>query len=237
LSVFARTEGSNDWSNETTCFITQGKCTFQTNHATTFAAREAVIETNENIGDTDSSENINDTQKAYIRSWKAYQYENTNGGSCDTKMKVTIKGRHFSNKAKVEIGGKEASLVNVKNSRNLTATFCLSKMLNSKTALKRIISVKNINAKIAKAKKKINLRTIGFKPGSLELNASSTDGIKDIQRALFSLEYLKKPYKAGKFDSDTQAAIITFQKKNNIPATGYFGILTKAKLEQKIISS
>jgi hypothetical protein len=39
LSVLYRSEGLTQWNSETTCLVASGLCTFQTNHATTFAAR------------------------------------------------------------------------------------------------------------------------------------------------------------------------------------------------------
>jgi len=40
LTAYYRSEGSTVWNIETTCLITDGNCTFQTSHATTFATRK-----------------------------------------------------------------------------------------------------------------------------------------------------------------------------------------------------
>ena len=40
LTTYYRNEGSTGWNTETTCLITDGNCTFQTSHATTFATRK-----------------------------------------------------------------------------------------------------------------------------------------------------------------------------------------------------
>ena len=40
LTTYYRSEGSTVWNTETTCLITDGNCTFQTSHATTFATRK-----------------------------------------------------------------------------------------------------------------------------------------------------------------------------------------------------
>jgi hypothetical protein len=45
LTAYYRAEGSAEWLVETTCVVTGGNCTFQTTHATTFAARENVTAT------------------------------------------------------------------------------------------------------------------------------------------------------------------------------------------------
>jgi hypothetical protein len=56
LKVWSRTEGSTTWNEETTCLVVNGKCAFQTNHATTFAVVQDVV-VSSNTQQTSSSNN------------------------------------------------------------------------------------------------------------------------------------------------------------------------------------
>ncbi len=108
-----------------------------------------------------TSENTEEEEEeeAKIASWKAYKYSDPNG-NCIQKLKIIITGKHFDKKAEVKIGNKKASSVKVNSGKKLTAKFCLDKLLDIKTDLKRKITVTNPDADIATAKKKINLSNI-----------------------------------------------------------------------------
>ena len=165
--------------------------------------------------------------KARIDSWNYSLF--TDQSSCPQKLKLTIKGKHFDDGAKVKIGGKEASSVNVKNSKKIVAKFCLEKLLNNKLGTKHTVSVKNPDTDTEKADEKINLSVIingDFDPNTVA-------GIKNIQTALIKLGYLDQQYITGIYGPITTAAVQKFQGDNGIPQTGFVGPMTKAKLEEK----
>lgn len=95
-------------------------------------------------------------EKAKITSWTAAPYS-TPTTTCVQRLKLNIKGKYFSKDADVSIGGKKSSAVHKKSSRELTAAFCLDKLLQVKTDLKRTISVTNPDTDTEKADKKIDL--------------------------------------------------------------------------------
>lgn len=178
--------------------------------------------------------NNNNPQKAHIDSWTAYQYQDQNGGSCQTKLKLTIEGKYFKKDAEVRIGGKKASSVNVKNSKRLTAKFCLSKLLDVQTDHKRVISVTNPDTNTEKADKKINLDDIGYDMSAEDFNSQTVEGVKSIQTALVQLGLLDSRYITGIYGPITTEAVRKFQEQNGLPTTGFVGPLTKAKLEEKL---
>jgi hypothetical protein len=58
LQVVFQREGDTSWSDETTCLILNGNCTFQTTHATTFTVLENVAQVSNNNNNNNSSSNI-----------------------------------------------------------------------------------------------------------------------------------------------------------------------------------
>lgn len=193
---------------------------------------------------TDDTEDEPDRAKDI--SWKAEKYTDPNK-SCSERLKLTIKGKNFDKDAEVSIGGKESSSVNVKNSKELTAKFCLEKLLNDKVDQKRKITVKNPDTKKGEANKQIDLGdlTSGNEVAGVSITntqISSTgdydqktkEGAKQIQEALNKLGYLDAENITSTFGSITMEAVKKFQSDNGIEATGFVGELTKAKLAEKI---
>jgi hypothetical protein len=111
------------------------------------------------VGSQSSSNNDNgnsdESQKAKIDSWSASPY--TAQSSCTEKLKLTIKGKHFTNDTEVEIGNTEASTVDKKSSQKITANFCLTKLLAIQTDHQRSVTVKNPDTGRDEADKKIDL--------------------------------------------------------------------------------
>ena len=54
LRVFYRNEGSSNWLQETTCLVSNSSCSFQTNHATTFAVVQNEVISNNNSSNSSS---------------------------------------------------------------------------------------------------------------------------------------------------------------------------------------
>ena len=212
LSVFYRLENDTNWNSETTCTVSNGLCTFQTTHTTTFRA--------------DGSEE--EATNAHIDSWTAEQYTNPNT-KCTNRLKLTIKGKHFDKNATVKIGNKEASSVEKKDKNKLVAKFCLDKLLNIKTDLERNITVTNPDADKKKAKKEINLSDFTNNPNTANTNNSS-EYIKSIQRKLVELNLLEERYITGFYGPITTEAVRKFQEQNGIQQTGSLGPETKSKL-------
>ena len=228
LHIFSREDTSESgWEPIDTCVVADGVCSFGIDHASYFAASEQ-----DSIAE--GEENNAENQDAYIASWKAYQYENNSGVACPVKLKLTIKGKHFDKDAEVRIGGKKASSVNVKNSKNLTAKFCLSKLLDVQTDHKRVVSVTNPDTDRGEANKKINLDNIGYNMSTEDFNSQTTEGVKNIQTALVQLGFLDKQYITGIYGLITTEAVRKFQEQNGLPATGFFGPLSEAKLQEKM---
>ena len=78
---------------------------------------------------------------------------------------------------------KHPQLTNRKSSQEIVAKFCLVKLLNVKTDLRRAISVTNPDADKKKAKKQINLGKLTITNISNPANDNS-EYIKSIQRKL-----------------------------------------------------
>ena len=112
-----------------------------------------------------------------------------------------------------------------KSSKEITAKFCLEKLLKTKTSLKKNIRVINPDAKAEKADKKINLADF----------TSSTPQYqtKDIQTILAKLKYLDSQYVTGIYGPITTNAVKAFQKDNKLKQTGLVDSETWAKLEKK----
>lgn len=207
-----------DWTTDGivdpgTCIVSaEGICSFQTTKASDFVA----------LDEEDESE------KAHIDSWKAFQYENPNV-KCIQRLKLEIKGKHFDKNAEVRIGNKEASSVNRKSSKEITAKFCLEELLNIKTNFKRTISVTNPDADKEKADKEIDLDNL-FSINSSGFDQSTPEGVKNIQKALVKLGYLDSQYVTGNYGPLTTEAVKKFQADNGLPQTGFVGPLTRAKL-------
>lgn len=211
---------STDWEIIGTCLVTDGNCSFSVNHASFFGISER-----DDLGD--------DSEKAHIDSWKAYQYEDASK-NCSSRLKLVIKGKHFDKDATVEIGNHKASSVNKKSSKELVAKFCLEKIWNDKAGKKKTIEVTNPDADTEKADKKINLDDIGYDLSAEDFDTQTVEGIKNVQTALVELGLLEEKYITGVYGSITTEAVRKFQEQNGLPATGYCGPLTKAKLEDKV---
>jgi surface protein len=126
----------------------------------------------DNDAESDNGTSSNQLVRAYIKSWSAYQYTDQNK-SCDERLKLKIKGKHFDKDIQVFAGGHEASSVDVKSSKKLTAKFCLAKLLDNQTDHSRVISVKNPDTEERKADKQINLDNLSFEDENQ--NDSSND--------------------------------------------------------------
>lgn len=193
LNVYYQNVGESEWNLAGSCSVENGLCEFETNHATDYMAGEdpdGEDEGDDNNEDDDEDEGY---EKAKISSWRAIGYFADNE-TCPQKLKLIIKGNHFKNNTKVEIGGKKASSVSKKSHREITAVFCLTKMLNAQTSHKRKITVKNHGAKAAIADKQIDLESIFFYQSSnrgseIDFNPRTYEGIKNIQRALVKLGF------------------------------------------------
>jgi len=213
------------------CLVDEGGiCEFQTTLASYYGA----------IKDADSDDDINDDtensdipQKAKITSWKASVSTNTNEVSCPVKLDLKIKGKHFDEDAEVKIGNKKASKVDRKSSKEISAKFCLEKLLDTKTILKRSVSVINPDAETEKADKKINLKDFSL-TNIDNSNPQSLQTTKDIQTSLVKLGYLESQYITGIYGPITTEAVKKFQADNGIEPTGFVGPLTKAKLIEKL---
>lgn len=238
LDVYYQNEGEDNWNSGLTCIVADGLCVFQTNHATEYSAGDKPIS---GSGDTED-----EPDRAKDISWKAEKYTDSNK-SCSERLKLTIKGKNFDKDAEVSIGGKEASAVNVKNSKELTAKFCLKKLLNDKVDQKRKITVKNPDTKKGEANKQIDLRDLTSGNEVAVANNTSVqsssggdydqkteEGAKQIQEALNKLGYLDAENITSTFGSITMEAVKKFQSDNGIDATGFVGELTMAKLAEKI---
>lgn len=64
---------------------------------------------------------------------------------------------------------------------------------------------------------------------ALRLGMSGSD-IKDVQKRLYELDYLKSSQVTGYFGENTENAVISFQKRNNLTADGAVGSKTLEKL-------
>jgi hypothetical protein len=184
-----------------------------------------------NLVDDEEEDDEEENEKAHIDSWKAYQYENPNV-SCNPRLKLTIKGKHFDKDAKVKIGGKEASSVNRISSKKITAKFCLKELLEIKTDPERNVSVINPETDKEKADKKINLNDLSIQLTGESFNMSTSEDIKNIQRVLVKLGFLDQQYITGVYGPLTTEAVRKFQEQNGIEQTGLVGPKTKAKLEE-----
>lgn len=149
-----------------------------------------------------------------------------------TPFSPPIKGKHFDKDIKVFIGGKEASSVNRKNSKLLTAKFCLDKLLDNKTDHIRIVSVKNPSTKERKADKQIDLNNLSYENENY-FDQRTKQGTINIQIALNKLGYLELPCITGTYGSITTEAVKKFQRDNGIEPTGFVGPLTKNVFEKK----
>ncbi|MCX6763179.1 MAG: peptidoglycan-binding domain-containing protein [Candidatus Moranbacteria bacterium] len=234
LNIFSRSDGGDDgWEPMgIDCSVVAGNCSFETDHASYFAITEytSIAETEE--GESDDEDD--DSEKADIDSWKAYRYEDQNSKLCKDKLKLEIKGKHFDKDAKVKIGSKEAYSVERESSKKIVAKFCMNKLLENKTSRKKTISVINPDADTEKADKKIHLEDIDYNMLVGDFNLQTVEGVKNIQKALAQLGFLDKQYITGIYGSITTEAVKKFQEQNSLPTTGYVGMLTKAKLAEKI---
>jgi hypothetical protein len=229
LNIFSRSDGGDDgWESEATCTVLDGECAFSVSHASYFAVSESG-----SIAETEEGNESDDSEKAHIDSWKAYRYENADK-SCSSRLKLIIKGKHFDKEAKVEIGDHEASSVNRKSSKEIVAKFCMNKLLDNQANHKKTISVTNPDTDTEKADKKINLDDIGYDMPAEDFDTQTAEGVKNIQTALAKLGLLDEKYITGAYGPITAEAVKKFQAQNGLPATGFVGPLTKAKLQEKI---
>ncbi len=232
LNIFSRSDGGDDgWEPMgVDCNVVGGSCSFDTDHASYFAVTEynSIAETEEGENDDEDDE----TEKAHIDSWKAYQYEDANK-SCSSRLKLIIKGKHFDKDAEVKIGNHKASSVDKKSSKEIVAKFCMDKLLKNETGKKKIIKVTNPDADTEEADKKINLANVGYYMSVEDFNTQTTEGIRNIQTALVQLGFLDPQYITGIYGPITTEAVRKFQEQNSLPTTGFVGPLTKAKLQEK----
>lgn len=219
-----------DWTDDGivdpgTCEVSeQGICSFETTKASDFVA----LENSDYIPLDDEEE----AQKAHIDSWKVEQYEKPDA-KCVQRLKLNIKGKHFDEDAEVKIGGNKAFEVNRKSSKEITAKFCLEKLIDTKTILKRSVSVTNPDADTEKADKKIDLSLFTTTIINNQ-SQSNSEWIKSIQSSLSKLGYLDQQYITGIYGSITTEAIKKFQANNGIDQIGTVGPLTRAKLAEKL---
>lgn len=216
LLIYYQDAGETAWSGGLSCTVSDGKCVFETDHATKYSA-----------GD-DPSGTVSGNEKAKVDSWKAYLRRRDS--KCATKLILEVKGRHFDDDVEVRIGGKTASKVDRKSNRELTATFCYSKLVAVKTDLERTITVMNPDADPTKAKHKIDLGSVSGGAAVSDLDPSTTEGIANIQRTLVGLGLLSPEHVTGTYGPLTTAAVRAFQANNGLPQTGFVGPLTRAKL-------
>lgn len=176
-------------------------------------------------------------RKASIDAWNAYQYD-TQTKKCAVKMKLKIKGKHFDKNAIVKIGGTEASSIERKSHREITARFCMEDLTDVKTDALRTVSVTNPNTKRDKAHKKIDIRFISWKDVTVKniqsANVYTVEGIRVIQKVLNGLGYLNTDNISGVYDDLTRNVIKQFQVDYQLPQTGYCGEMTKAKFNEII---
>jgi hypothetical protein len=221
LSIYFQNAGSSDWSGGLSCLVADGLCIFETDHATKYSAGDEPTD-----GDSDKAE------KAHIDSWDASLF--TDLSSCPEKIKVVIKGKHFDDDADVRIGDRKAATISVKNSKQLTAKFCLAKLLSGRPASKRTISVENPDTDKEKADKKIDLSKYTILVNGNGFDPQTTEGVKNIQRALNRLGLLGSSSITGVYGPLTTEAVKKFQADNGISQTGNVGPLTRAKLADKV---
>jgi hypothetical protein len=233
LNIFSKSDGGDDgWEPMgVDCNVVDGSCTFSTDHASYFAITQynSIAETEEGENDDEDDE----SEKAHIDSWKAYQYEDTSK-SCSLRLKLIIKGKHFDEDAETKIGNHEASSVDRKSSKKIIAKFCIDKLLDNQASHKKNISVTNPDADTEEADKKINLDDIGYEMSAEDFNPQTAEGVESIQTALVKLGFLDNQYITGIYGPVTTEAVKKFQEQNWLPNTGYFGPLTKVKLQEKI---
>ena len=223
LQVVFQEDGTTTWTPETTCTVSNGNCVFQTDHATTFAAEDIEVAPAAKV-----------YTKAKISSWEASIY--TDQSSCPQRLKLTIEGKHFKKNAIVRINGQKASSIKLKNSENLSASFCLAKLTDNQVGSKRSVYVTNPHTAVVKAEKKIDLDSVINSTDNVStanLDPTNTDGVKNIQQVLVELGYLDKQNITGTYGPLTTAAVKKFQADNGLPTTGTVRPLTKAKLGEK----
>ena len=184
------------------------------------------------ITSDDEDDEEDEIQKAKIDSWKASVYTNNNGVACPNKLKLEISGKYFDKDAEVKIGNQKAYEVKKTSKRKLVARFCLDDLLDTKTKLKRKIHVINPEAEDEKADKKINLRDLKYQYDEMDFDTRTAEGATNIQKALAEKGFLEAQYITGFYGEITQESIKNFQSENGLPATGYFGSMTKAKLAE-----
>lgn len=216
LNVYFQNEGQADWSDGLSCVVTNSLCTFQTDHATDYSA-----------GDDLSDDHGN---KAKISSWDIEKYYDLTKDQ-KLRVKIEIKGKRFAKKAEVRIGGKKADRVERKSSKKIVAWFDW-KDLNGKYDKDRKVTVTNPGADSAKADKAVDIKEIEWDLSSSQFDPSSTEGVKNIQKALFNLGYLSEDNITGLKGPNTIDAVKKFQADNGIPQTGHVGPLTSAKLTE-----
>jgi ELWxxDGT repeat protein len=174
------------------------------------------------------------SQKAKIDSYKIYQTSPTK--NCQNRIKIEIQGKNFDKDAKIEIGDSEAKDTNKKDSKNISATFCLDKMLASLTknpnkSSKKELSITNPDADKETADKKIDLNNLKYSFKKTNLNTNTKEGIKNIQTLLYQKGYLKNLlYITGNYGEITKEAVRNFQKDKGLPVIGLLDAKTLKKL-------
>jgi uncharacterized protein YkwD len=97
-----------------------------------------------------------------------------------------------------------------------------------------VFSVDDLRTQLEELKIKVlRLQQIFFDK-NLQFGLRNNSEVKKLQEFLISKEYLKEGLNTGNFFSQTKQALRNFQQDNGLPATGYFGPLTRAKINEFI---
>ena len=227
LDIWYQNAGESTWIKGPSCLVSAGLCVFQTDHATTYSAGDQPLDGAVVV--TPALAQAPDQAK--IDSWSAYLFRGST--KCATKLRLNLEGKHFIKDTEVKIGSTKASSVDKKSSKEISVTFCFDKLLNVKTDLTRKITVTNPDTDSSKAKNKINLQMVFIKFTESDFDTLTKIGITNIQQALLKLKLLTLADVTGSYNQATKAAVINFQKKNNLSVTGSVGPLTKTKLAEK----
>ena len=182
---------------------------------------------------SNEDEEDNSTGRPKILAWKAIIYADVNK-SCAERLKLTLEGRRFDDDAEVFVGGRRASSVDVKNSRKMTAKFCLATLLGNKTDHKRIVGVKNPNERMGISARQIDIERLFFWNSESYFDQQSIEGILRIQRILNKIGYLHAAHITGVYGPITIESVRRFQRESGVDSTGFVGPATTEKLRERV---
>lgn len=208
----------------------EGSCHYQNTQVWSAQSPDVIDDEDGDDEEADDEDADDENQKAHIDSWKAQKYRILTEDE-RIRVRLEIKGKHFDKKAKVKIGGIEADNTERRTSKKIVAWFDWDKLLK-KYDPERKITVKNPNAVTAKAKKEIDVYEIDWRIDPIDFNPETKEGILNIQKILFNLDYLNEEDIVGIYGPLTTEAVRKFQGENSLPKTGYVGPLTRAKMEE-----